>query len=196
MQYETVSPDGVHLAGNFNDWNYTQTLMTNTAGTIYETTLMLDADSYNEFRYVNGNTAGQSETVPGACSINGNRMLVVSTNDTILNLVCFSSCDTCGPINGSAEFQIENPFLAQNYPNPCSEMTHIGYRINQDGFLTLSVYGMTGGLISVLSNGPCKPGVYDLQYQTNDLPSGIYYYQMVFTSGSKSYTESKKMIVE
>jgi hypothetical protein len=196
MHTQTISPEGVHIAGTFQGWNPGSTPMVTNDDSVYTYTDSVLFNSTVQYKFVNGNTAAGYETVPLACSSNGNRTLSVSTNDTILNMVCFAACDTCGPINGSAELQHDDPFLAQNYPNPCSELTHIGYRINHDGFLKLSVYDMTGRLVSVLSDGPCKPGVYDLLYQTNNLPSGIYYYQMVFTSGSNSFTRSRKMIVE
>lgn len=62
---------------------------------IYEGTVTLPAGSY-EFKYVNGTAWGQDEGVPGACAVNGNRVLNVSgACDVVLPAVCFATCDPC-----------------------------------------------------------------------------------------------------
>ncbi len=97
MSYQTVSPDGVHLAGDFQGWNASANPMTNTGGNIYETTVMLEEGSYQEFKYINGNSFDFAETVPGICAANGNRYFTVPDADTVMTAVCFGSCDPCGP---------------------------------------------------------------------------------------------------
>ncbi len=97
MTYQDVSPNGVHLAGTFQDWNPGSTEMTLTTGSIYEITLMLEEASSHEFKYINGNTFADAETVPADCSQNGNRFFTVPAEDTIMTAVCFGSCDPCGP---------------------------------------------------------------------------------------------------
>jgi hypothetical protein len=304
MQNETLSPDGVHVAGTFNNWNYAQNLMTSGGGTIYETSVTMDEGTYMEFKYVNGLSALQSETVPGACSLNGNRYftvpahdttmtaycfgscsacgivehyshvtfqvdmkikgvstegvhiagtfqgwnpgsmemlpigdsiysftdsllvgssvqykfvngnsaagyetvpfacasngnrtLLVPMNDTILKRVCFSECDTC-IITGSGDLQHNDLALNQNFPNPVSDITHIGYQVNQNGFLKLSIFNVMGGLVSVLFDGACLPGSYTLPLSTNSLIAGIYYYQMILTTKSGAIVQTRKMIVQ
>jgi len=97
MTYQDVSPEGVHLAGTFQDWNPEITEMTITTGSIYEVTLMLEDASAHEFKYINGNTFEDAEIVPATCSQNGNRYFTVPAEDTIMTAVCFGSCDPCGP---------------------------------------------------------------------------------------------------
>ncbi len=98
MQNETVSPDGVHVAGTFNSWNYAQTLLTTGGGTIYQTSMIMDEGTYLEFRYANGLTPQQAETVPSACSLNGNRYFTVPAHDTVMTSYCFGSCTACGTV--------------------------------------------------------------------------------------------------
>ncbi|MEI7726389.1 MAG: cohesin domain-containing protein [Bacteroidota bacterium] len=195
MKTRPVSAMGVHLAGTFQGWNPGSTVMVNSGDSIYTYTDSLLVGSSVQYKFVNGNVASGYETVPFACSSNGDRTLLVPANDTILKKVCFSECDSC-IIIGSGELLNPDLSLAQNYPNPCSEVTHIGYSIHEDGYLKLAVFGPFGQVVSVLFNGPCKPGSYILPFQTNNLPAGIYYYQMIFTGQNGISIQSKKMIVQ
>jgi len=97
MSYETISPDGVHLAGTFQGWDPTSTPMFDAGNNTYSVSLMLEEGSQQEFKFYNGNNLLNAEVVPPDCSLNGNRFLGVPVNDTILSLVCFSSCEPCGP---------------------------------------------------------------------------------------------------
>jgi len=127
--------------------------------------------------------------------LNGNRTLLVPAGDTIVKLICFSECDTC-TLTGSAETVRKELFLSQNFPNPTTENTTIGYGTTRAGFLKLAVYSPIGQLISILFNGPCEPGSFNLPFTTSGLPAGIYYYQMTFTGVAGTSILSKKMIVQ
>ena len=97
MTYETVSPDGVHLAGTFQGWDPAATEMTPVGDNIYQITLLLEEGDDHEFKYINGNTFDDAEIVPGICAVNGNRFFTVPAGDTTMTAVCFGSCDPCGP---------------------------------------------------------------------------------------------------
>ena len=110
----TVSPNGVHLAGNFNDvnidgsaenpsyvnWDPAGNLMTMQANGIYTITLNLVAERY-EFKFINGNDWPFVEDVPSACQVqvngNDNRFWSISgLNATESMTVCYASCAACG----------------------------------------------------------------------------------------------------
>ena len=100
MQNETISGDGVYLAGSFTNWGTSAILLTNTSGSIWETTVALEESSSPEYKFVNGNpnTSGEWEEFSGACLIGdyaSNRVFVVPAENTTLGLVCFNSCDAC-----------------------------------------------------------------------------------------------------
>jgi hypothetical protein len=196
MHTQSVSPGGVHLAGTFQGWNPASTPMVLTTNGIYSFTDTLLTNTSVQYRFVNGNTVAGYESVPLACSSNGDRTFLVPANDTILKLVCFSACDTCGPGVGTGELKENELSLDQNFPNPCSDLTRINYRINQDGMLKLSIYSPMGRLVSVLFDGPCKPGVFSMPFQSSGLPAGIYFYQMILTGEAGTFVKSKKMIVK
>ena len=95
MQNEDVSEQGVHLAGEFQAWNPSSTLMEDEDGDgIYSVTINLAANSTYEYKFVNGNTWGFDESVYGDCADN-NRIFTTTDNDLILEPVCFGSCVNC-----------------------------------------------------------------------------------------------------
>ncbi len=195
MKIKGVTPEGVHIAGTFQGWNPGSMEMLHIGDSIYSFTDSLLVGSSVQYKFVRGNSAAGYETVPFACASNGNRTLLVPMNDTILKRVCFSECDTC-IITGSDDLQHNDLALHQNYPNPVSDITHIGYQVNQNGFLKLSIFNVMGGLVSVLFDGACLPGSYTLPFSTKSLITGIYYYQMILTTKSGVIVQTRKMIVQ
>ena len=94
MQNETVSENGVHLAGSFQQWNSSSTQMIDLDGDgVYSVTLVLSSDSIYEYKYINGNSWGSDEDITGNCGAgNGNRILYVDTNDQYLAPFYFNTC--------------------------------------------------------------------------------------------------------
>ena len=106
MTNETVSPDGVHIAGDFQGWDPGTTQMQDDGGNIYSYTAILNAGEYYEYKFINGITWADEETVPTECNQNGNRFLTPPDINTTLDLVCFSGCDAC-PELVSVMFQVD-----------------------------------------------------------------------------------------
>ena len=100
MNGEMVSPDGVHIAGDFQDWDAAATELTDDdMDGVYSVSVDLDAST--QFKFINGIDWAFVEDVPDACQVevggNDNRMLIVSGEDGALEYhVCFSSCAACG----------------------------------------------------------------------------------------------------
>ena len=95
MQYQSVSSDGVHIAGSIQGWNPSTTPLSDDDGNgIWEVTLSLTANSYYEYKFINGNSWGNDESVFGNCGPgNGNRFLNTSDENMVLNAYVFNSCD-------------------------------------------------------------------------------------------------------
>lgn len=101
MSQQTVSPNGVHVAGTFNSWNPAATLMTNSGNNIYTVVINLTAGTSYQYKFINGNAWGTDESVPAACGVpNGsggyNRQVTGPATATVLDAVCFSQCGPCG----------------------------------------------------------------------------------------------------
>ena len=101
MINESVSGDGVYLAGSFTNWASGAILMTN-SGSVWSTTVLLEEASSQEYKFINGNpnNGGSWESFSGSCLVGGqgtNRGLTVPNAIATLDLVCFESCDACPP---------------------------------------------------------------------------------------------------
>ncbi|MBN1633517.1 MAG: T9SS type A sorting domain-containing protein [Ignavibacteria bacterium] len=68
--------------------------------------------------------------------------------------------------------------LYQNYPNPFNPTTKISFKINKEGFVYLSVFNLVGQEVSVLVYENKKPGIYEVEFDAQDIPSGIYLYKL------------------
>jgi hypothetical protein len=101
MNQQTVSPDGVHVAGSFQGWDPTATPLNDLdMDGIWEVTLDL-VSGMHEYKFINGMSWDFVEDVPPACQVevagNDNRFIVIAEEETELSsLVCYESCAACG----------------------------------------------------------------------------------------------------
>lgn len=68
--------------------------------------------------------------------------------------------------------------LYQNYPNPFNPTTNIKFDIVKSGLVKLSVYDVTGKVVSSLVNEQLSPGSYSYDFNASDMASGIYFYRI------------------
>ncbi len=68
--------------------------------------------------------------------------------------------------------------LLQNYPNPFNNSTVISFELPEEGRMTLKIYNMLGQEVKTLFDGIRNAGKHNEAYSFNDLPSGIYFYQI------------------
>ena len=82
--------------------------------------------------------------------------------------------------------------LGQNYPNPFNPVTHIRFALPQAGNVTLTVYDMTGRVVSTLVNGYKSAGRYDVTFDGTNLASGAYIYRL---EAGRNFVETKKLLL-
>jgi photosystem II stability/assembly factor-like uncharacterized protein len=83
-------------------------------------------------------------------------------------------------------------YLEQNYPNPFNPTTLIGLSIpKNNSFVKLTVYDFMGKEISTLVNEKLNAGKYNVDFNGENLSSGIYFYTLI----SDSYKETKRMVL-
>jgi hypothetical protein len=75
------------------------------------------------------------------------------------------------------------PVLEQNYPNPFSVITTIRYHLPDDGYSYLAVYNHAGEKIATLVNSLQFMGSHQIIFNASDLPSGLYYLQLLQNEG-------------
>ncbi len=90
--------------------------------------------------------------------------------------------------------------LYQNYPNPFNPTTKIKYSIPSLALrervsegrvrVLLKVYDILGNEITTLVNEEKSPGVYEVEFNASQLPSGVYFYRL----RAGGYDMAKKLI--
>lgn len=87
--------------------------------------------------------------------------------------------------------------LSQNYPNPFSKSaqgkaaTSINYSIPNANFVTINVYNTLGQNVATLINQNQNRGNYSVTFESENLPTGIYFY----TIKAGNFTQTKKMLL-
>ncbi len=79
--------------------------------------------------------------------------------------------------------------LYQNYPNPFNSNTTISWSMNQSGFVELKLFDILGREIKTLVEEIKQAGFYRFQLNLDDLPSGVYYYQL----SVNDFVQTKKL---
>ena len=80
--------------------------------------------------------------------------------------------------------------MFQNYPNPFSEMTKVGFELPKAGQMDLQIMDAKGKVIRTIS-GDYAAGYHEILLEANDLPEGLMYY----TIRSNGYVVTKKMVL-
>jgi len=68
--------------------------------------------------------------------------------------------------------------LKQNYPNPFNPNTTIEFDLAHSEDVSLTVFDLLGCRVSTLLSGHLHAGTHKVNWTPNDLPSGIYFYQL------------------
>ena len=81
--------------------------------------------------------------------------------------------------------------LSQNYPNPFNPSTRISFTIpttasGRNQIVNLSVYDVLGREVAKIINEEKAPGIYDVEFNAGDLPSGVYIYRLTTQENSSS----------
>ncbi|MEJ2616709.1 MAG: T9SS type A sorting domain-containing protein, partial [Ignavibacteriaceae bacterium] len=86
---------------------------------------------------------------------------------------------------------IKNIILYQNYPNPFNPDTKISFYLSKTIKIKLKIYDVLGREIRTLINRELNSGYYNFKFNSENLPSGIYFYRLI----SGTYILTKKMVV-
>jgi hypothetical protein len=115
-----------------------------------------------------------SESLTGCC-ING-----ILYGDTILTGVDIVSSETPG-----------NFTLHQNYPNPFNASTTIRFDVRMTGFVSLKVFDALGKEVASLSDEHLRAGSYSVNFRSDGLSSGVYFYAL----RASGYSKTLRLIV-
>ncbi len=85
-----------------------------------------------------------------------------------------------------------NYSLKQNHPNPFNPSTTIEYTLPEGGHVGLNVYNVLGREVRTLVDEVQGPGEYEVDFSSENLPSGVYFYNLRTESG---FSKTKKMLL-
>ncbi len=77
----------------------------------------------------------------------------------------------------------------QNYPNPFNPITKLKFQMSKSEFAYLRVFDVTGKEIITLVNEELKPGIYEIDWDASNYPSGVYFCRL----NSKHFSKTIKM---
>jgi photosystem II stability/assembly factor-like uncharacterized protein len=81
--------------------------------------------------------------------------------------------------------------LMQNHPNPFNGSTIIEYTLPTEELVTIQLYDITGKMVKQLLNEQKSAGKHRMTFNSGDLTSGIYFYQLRV----KDINISKKLVI-
>jgi photosystem II stability/assembly factor-like uncharacterized protein len=81
--------------------------------------------------------------------------------------------------------------LEQNFPNPFNPTTKLKYSIPLSENVQIKIFDILGLEVMTLINEYKKAGTYEIEFNANNLSSGIYFYRII----SGEYIETKKMLL-
>jgi len=108
------------------------------------------------------------------------------------SVVCsFSDCEA---LTIEHILEIPQAFGIQRiFPNPFNPITTIEYTLNNASAYSLSIYNIQGQKIDELAKGFSPPGKYNLQWNGNAFPTGIYF---VILTSPQSIEKQKIMLIK
>ena len=111
-------------------------------------------------------------------------------NITDLFLIRLSSENTevlPGEGNNLCDFTLHPP-----HPNPFNAAVTLDFTLPQSGYLTISVFDVTGKEVATLFNGPLSSGAGTVTWNAENIPSGVYFARL--ESGGSAQTRKLLLV--
>ncbi len=91
-----------------------------------------------------------------------------------------------GNLNVPKEFQLQ-----QNYPNPFNPATTIEFALPKQSNVTLKLFDILGREVATLVDAELESGVHKINFDGQDLASGIYFYRI----HAEGFLKTKKLML-
>jgi hypothetical protein len=122
-----------------------------------------------------------------ASAANGTEYRLIAVDLNGLTTTVGSTVTTLDP---SAQ-TVQDFRLYSAYPNPFNPSTTIAFDVKETGLVTIMVYDVTGREVAKLVNSNYNPGRYNVTFDAQGLPSGLYLYRM----STPGFSDIQKMIL-
>ncbi len=187
----TISPDGVHVAGEFQGWNPAVTRLSQVGTTKVYTALVGMKAGAQPYKFVNGNAWGKDEVIAAGawCNKPGStdRLLTV-TKDVVMSEVCFGDCNTCAKI-GTNDANFDSAVSV--FPNPTAGDVTVAYNFSEEvSNINVRIFNSLGQVIAERAIKNAFAG--NTSFNLNNMPAG--FYTVVISNGSAF--SSKRIIVQ
>ena len=70
---------------------------------------------------------------------------------------------------------IPQEIMLNAYPNPFNPVTTLSFSVRDEGMVKLSIYNLSGQLVSELAHELHTPGIYNYSWNADAYPSGVYF---------------------
>ena len=77
------------------------------------------------------------------------------------------------------------------YPNPFNPVTNIKYSVPENTLVSIIVYDINGNMISELINQHQSVGTYNLMWNAEGYPSGVYFVKL----DAGEFTQTQKLML-
>ncbi len=165
--------NGIHVGNSADSFSPSKNILYSFGDSIYEVISYYVSNTYS-YRFFNGNTAGVTETVPAGCAVLGNRSVVLN-KDSVLPIVCFSSCSACLPV--SLKEIEKSTSVFKIFPNPATDAITISSN-NYEKIESIIILNISGQIVKslfeinktelVLSNLELNNGFYTIDIKSED----------------------------
>ena len=139
----------------------------------YQINLILNADSLEIGEYIANlklNTNDPDESI-----INVPILLNVEENDLSLLI----------------DYKPNEYRLKSIYPNPFNPVTKIKYSVPENNQVSISIYDIKGNMISELINKNHYIGIYNITWNAEGYPSGVYFVKL----NAGDFTQTQKLML-
>jgi len=85
--------------------------------------------------------------------------------------------------------------LFQNYPNPFDETSKISFLLHESGNVIIKNISPLGETIMQENLKYLTNGIYEINIDADDFEKGVYFYELNFSSGNISISDTKKMLI-
>ncbi len=122
------------------------------------------------------------------CFANENTGFAVGSNGKIRKTTNGGNPIGIEPISGNLP---EKFSISQNYPNPFNPETSIEFSVPYQSHVKIAIYDNIGREVTLLADESLAGGVYKVNFNAGNLPSGVYFYRLI----TEEYSLTKKMML-
>ena len=118
------------------------------------------------------------------------------------NFEIYYKRDPTGNVTGIKNIDLEIPkefSLSHNYPNPFNPATTIRFQIPRTAYVSLKIFDLLGQQIKTLVSETLPADEYELKWDAENLPSGVYFYRLqvrpIDSRQAADFAETKKLVL-